>query len=372
MVRWLLKMADKYHSVEDELKKLIAFKPVTKDKEATKRLLEYVQSELEQIGLLTKLTAHGGFSSLVAGTKSLQRSKVLLQAHIDVVPPLNQRHFEPRIRAGNLFARGAYDMLFATATFLATLRNLHHNQFLLDLDIGVMLTSDEEVGGHDGVEVVVQEYEFDTCFLPDAGTDKEINVGAKGVLELEVILQGFSGHTAVPSAYDNPILKLAKFIAAVEERFSNTDPQATTCSITMVKAGEALNQVPDTAHAFLDIRYVPEDDAQEIVATIEALAKQQKGTVKQLVLERPYSTNIENGAANDFLQIYKRLTGQKLQFGRALGSSDARFMDQRGRPIIMVRPKGGGLHAPDEHVSLASLEQYVRVLEVYLEEKGGI
>jgi succinyl-diaminopimelate desuccinylase len=353
--------------LQTELETLMAFKPITRDKAATKKLLEYADRELAALGMQTVMTEQAGFWSLIAGTKSLTHSSVLLQSHIDVVPASDEL-FSPTVTDGVLYGRGAYDMLFAAALFLVILRILHKQGVLEKLNIGVMLTSDEEVGGHDGVESCMTNYDCGVCILPDAGGKSELNESAKGVFELEITVGGASGHASEPHKYNNPIYRAADIVKALQKHYPNTDPALTTYSITEIHGGEALNQTPDDVVIDLDIRYVFSDDPALIQKVITSIATPYEATVKQLVCEPAYNINTEHDLVQSFIKLYQSTTTSTMKLINSKGSSDARFMTPKGIPVIMIRPEGGGLHAPNEHVNLKSFDTLSNIILEYIQQ----
>jgi len=357
-------------NLQRELEILIAFRPVTGDTVATKKLLQYIEKRLKDLGMLTRLVEKAGFSTLIAGTRSLKRSKVLLQAHVDVLPG-EEELFKPKLKKEVLYGRGTYDMLFGVASFLVILDTLHAQGSLDTLDIGVMLTSDEEVGGHNGVGYFIKSYDCEVCILPDAGSADQLNQAGKGVLQLEVIALGTSGHAAQPQAYDNPIYKTVDIIKEISKKFPNNNPAFTTCSITKIEGGEALNQTPGSVSLALDIRYVFDDNPDDIEAEIEELVRQYGASVKQLVCEPAYKIDMTHNKVKNFIKLYESMTGRGIKLGQWPGSSDARFMTPKHIPVIMMRPSGGGLHGPNEHVDLASLVEFTEVLEDYIRQNGA-
>ncbi len=353
-----------------QLTKLVAFKPVTADK-ACANLLKYVETELNQLNMQTRLVEHNGIYSLLGGTSSTASSRILLQAHIDVVPA-SKDLFTLKQQGNTARGRGAYDMLFATASYLVLLKDLHARNQLQNLDIGIMLTSDEEVGGFNGVGKLIEDYTCLVCFLPDAGGYKMLNARAKGVLQIEISAAGKGGHAGRPSECDNPISKIARIIDTLELEYTNRDPQDTVCSITSLSAGEALNQVPNSATVCLDIRYVPEDNPALIIRAIEKLVQPFSAKVTQLVCEPAYTVDITSPLVSIFIKTYEAFVGGSIQTIQAPGSSDARFFSAKNIPVIMIRPLGGGLHAPDEWISMDSLGQFHTILREYVIKVGTI
>ena len=163
----------------DDLKKLISFRSVTHDAAACTALLKYEQDLFVGYGMKTELGSIAGFPYLLATTgDDLRGVDVLLQAHIDVVPGTDAL-FAPSTDGDKLIGRGTYDMLFAVACFNKLLAGFADENTLTQKNIGVMLTSDEEIGGENGVAQLISGYECKVCILPDAGTHEQICTEAK-------------------------------------------------------------------------------------------------------------------------------------------------------------------------------------------------
>lgn len=353
--------------LEDELKKLISFKSVTSDLKACSALLKYQKNYFDEIGLKTEYGDFEGHPYLiVTNGLNLRNIDLLLQAHIDVVPA-PPALFDVTKKDDKLFGRGTYDMLFAVACFNKLLLELTGTGDLNSMNIGVMLTSDEEIGGENGVGMLFEDYDCKVCVLPDAGSDKEICNEAKGVLQLKVTILGVAGHGARPWQTDSPILKLPEVVSRIKELFPNTDQEATTCSFTQVHSGEANNQVPSTASIVLDIRFEPADKVLDIKRKIEDCLQGIDITIEEAdVIGDSYAINVNDPYVKSFKVAHKAVTGVELDTMRAAGSSDACYIAPKGIPIVMTRPLGGGMHGDDEWVSLSSLEQYYQVLKKYV------
>ena len=354
-------------NLEEELKRLIGFKPITSDTGACSELLKYARKYYENKGLKTECGEITKHPYLLATTGSeLRKTDLLLQAHIDVVPASGAM-LKVVKKGDKIFGRGTYDMLFAAACFNRLVSELSESGDLKSINLGIMLTSDEEIGGQNGVGALFENYDCNICVLPDAGTDKEICIEAKGVLQLRITIPGVAGHGARPWQTDSPILKLPEVIKRISGVFPNTDQEATTCSFTQVHGGEANNQVPSEASVILDIRFEPADKVDALKTKVADSLKDLGVSIEEAdVVGDSYATDINHESVKRFIEIHKDVTGVALGTMRAPGSSDARFITPKGIPVIMTRPDGGGLHGDDEWLSLSSLEEYYQILKQYV------
>lgn len=356
-------------ALANELERLIAYRPVTGYNEQMGLLFDYLEAELSELDLKIKRGEHKGYPYILAGTKSTAKSKVLLQAHVDVVPA-EPSQFRLVNRDGKLYGRGSYDMLFATASYLILLRELHAKNNLQKLDLGIMLTSDEEIGGFEGVGELIKTYDCQVCFLPDAGSFTAACIKSKGVLQIEVTSIGVAGHSSRPDIYKSPILPLTEFISAFNREFPNDDTGAVTYAVTRISSGSASNQVPHAAKATLDIRYPVGEDATEIQEKVVKLAKRYNLSTEQIELAMPYEANADDPGFRAFADIYTEVTGAALKTQHNLGSSDARFFTEKSIPVIMIRPDGGDIHGEQEWVGAESLRKFYTVLKAYITKEA--
>lgn len=343
----------------------MAFRPVTGKTARIGSLLDYVEGSFKAAGLKIERGLNSGHPYLLAGTKSTKRSGVLLQAHVDVVPARDAL-FKLTESQGKLTGRGTYDMLFATAAYLVLIRELDESGDIDKLDLGIMLTSDEEIGGIYGVGPLSKDYDCDVCFLPDAGNLTEAGIASKGVLQLAVISTGIAGHSSRPANFQNPIVPLAAFVADLEELYANTDITQTTCAITRFNSGEADNQVPRTGRLTLDIRFSPTDDSAQIINQISDAASFHGLAIEIISDEAAFQTDPTHPKFLEFVDAYEKVIGRDLGLIIEPGSSDARFFALKDIPVIMVRPTGGDLHGDSEWVDKDSLAVFYGLLKTYV------
>lgn len=350
--------------IANELKQLISFKPISTEQKNSRELLGHLADRLQALGLLHKTVTKNGFSSLIAGTQSLDECDILLQAHVDVVPGSDDL-FNARLDGDIITGRGAYDMLFAPVCFLKALEELSKTSQLKEHNIGLIFTSDEELGGFNGLPNILKNYRAKVCLLPDAGGKDRLSIGSKGVLELKLTIRGQGGHAARPIECDNPIEKTADVIKVLQNLFPNSDPNETTCSLTKITAGDALNRIPNTASLFLNIRFKPGDNPTSIKEQIDDAVAGFGVTLEELVCEPAFSNDINHPLTSLFVTSYEEVTKRRVKTILAPGSSDARFFPKT-TPVIMMRPDGKGLHADDEQVSLSSMEEFIQVILHYV------
>lgn len=346
----------------DTLRTLIAFHSVSSDQKAVGALLDYVEDRLAPAGLVVERLEFDGIKSLYASTTGSHHSKVMLQGHIDVVPGGDAFGQD----GNKITGRGCYDMLFAAASFLHLIDTLDN---VKDYDISILLTGDEELGGENGVGTVAKQgYTSDVCILPDAGDDLgTLSVGAKGVFHVRLKIRGIAHHGSRPWEGDGAGNKTMAFLDELSTAFDPSSHDNSTFVVSQLQAGSgALNQAPAEATVGIDIRYRDQADYTRIRALFDDLCHKYRVEILDEEVGRSFALDHEAPIVKRFVDIYAATIGKPIEFTRAYGSSDARFLDEISIPVIMFRPDGGGAHGDDEWLSASSWETFHRVLEHYV------
>lgn len=364
-------MTTKSLELEQILASLVSFYPVTSDQDNVLRLLEYINESLLEAGLESQILSNNNVFMLYASAQGNKKTKILLQSHIDVVPAeLKQRKL---VKKGpKLYGRGVRDMLFAAASYI---KFVHDNKDIINtLDLGIMLTGDEETGGLNTVPYLLKQgYVADIVWLPDAGNKlSELVMCAKGVYNFDIIVHGVAHHGSRPWEGDSATGKLIELLAEFMPAFDQPTNDTTTCTITQLEAGDSINKGPSQARAHIDIRFVSKYDLQKFENLVEDLCQKYQAKVTNKVVEPNYNVDLDSGLVKRYLTINKSITGRSPKAVAVSGSSDARYFSEIGMPVIMTRPTSGGSHSDDEWINLESFEQYYEVMRQYVLEIATI
>ncbi len=357
-------------TITDLLQHLVRMPTITSDHATNRAALDWVEKQLQGLPLTIRRFEHMGFSSLVATTRPTRDPKLWLAGHIDVVPG-DPSSFNPHLENGKLYGRGAHDMKGGLAIFIALLQDLGSS--LINYDLGLMLTSDEEVGGHDGVRWLLEQgYRGQAAFIPDSGVNWGLESGSKGIMWWDLVAAGRSAHASRPWEGLSAIDELNRFIAHVRthlptEPCGSSDHNHPTLNIGAFNGGEAANQVAYTARARLDIR-VPVTISLETVTSWFDEAKNAIPSVEATIAlaDPPYSIT-NHSAILQFQAIAHDIIGDVPTTLVAHGSSDARHFAARGIPTVNISPVGSGFHVPREWVDLDSLDRLYAATRRFVE-----
>lgn len=353
------------------LKKLVRFKTITRNQNENAKAFQWIKDQIKDLPVFIKDFESEGFPSLLITTRKTKTPKIWLVAHMDVVHA-SEKMFKPEIKGGKLYGRGVFDMKFAIAAYLNLLLDL--NQDLKNYDFGIMLVSDEEIGGFNGAKKLVEKgYRSEVILLPDGGENWIFVEAAKGVFSVMVTSKGQSAHGARIWLGKNAINNLMDFLTLLRKEFE-VEPCNdklhfhTTLNVGKISGGKATNQVPDYAQASLDIRFVPSTNFDELEKRI-SLIKKNFPDINFEVKTKGISYEIDKN--NKYLKRFIEILNSKkikTSFLKSHGSSDARFFIEKGVPAILIRPVGGNLHSEKEWIDIKSLELFYDVLKEFIEK----
>lgn len=352
--------------IEKYLSQLVSYKTVQGNQSDFHDCLDWLESFFSERYLYTHRQEKNGSESLVATTKATKKPKLLLAAHLDVVPAHNSS-FKLKSVGGKLFGRGTYDMKFAIAVFMQIVEELKES--ISDYDFGIMITTDEESGGEDGVKHLLNTgWTTDVSVLPDGGDNWRLEETAKGFWLIEATAEGKTAHGSRPWEGVNAIDELVDFLEEAKSFFKNQSTTSPTLTIVTIEGGEALNQVPEKAIARLDIRTTEAGNHHGLMQKLEKSASKRNIILNKKFSGQPMFTDISKPYAKSFIKHLQDITGAEPELTQSLGSSDGRFFAEKGIEVLIMRPDGGGAHSDNEWVASADLEKFKALIKNYLQE----
>jgi len=249
---------------------------------------DLVAARLQKIGFHIERHFHNGVDNLWA-RRGHSAPLVCFAGHTDVVPtaPLELWHsdpFEPTIRDGQLYARGAADMKTSVAAFVVAIERFVAAHPDHPGSIAFMLTSDEEGPATDGTVKVVEALrargEFlDFCILGEPTSAAEfgdtIKNGRRGSLSGKLTIKGVQGHIAYPHLAKNPIHLAAPAIAELADTMwdeGNAYFPATTWQISNIHGGTgASNVIPGTLVIDFNFRFSTASTAEGLMDALQEI-----------------------------------------------------------------------------------------------------
>ena len=190
-----------------------------------------------------------------------------------------------------------------------------------------------------------------------------VGIAAKGVLAVRLAVSGRAAHGSTPWEGDNAILKAFSVFRSIESlpfsRESSELFDRPSINLGRILGGDALNKVPDTCVIDVDIRYLPEQDEDEILAQISELPDCR---VVSTFRRPPVEVDPDSAFVRALCDATREHHGGDVTGVGRDGASDAISFIRAGVPAVEFGPSGAGHHGPDEWVSLRSLTAYRRAL----------
>jgi len=351
------------------LKELITFKTTASRPDEIKRCADFIETYLTDLGVSYIREEKNNIPSIIV-TPRKGFAPVLLMAHFDVVEG-SDFLFEPVEREGRLYGRGSVDDKYAVALCLVLLKKWmaklgKTNLGQEGLPFGILLTGDEEIGGHDGAKHCLKSVHTNFAIALDGGNPEKVIIKGKGILDIKLTAEGKAAHGAMPWLGTNAIDILVDDLVKVRSLFQEETQGHwhRTINTGIISGGSSVNQVCDKAHAVLDIRYTENDDPDEILAEIDKITLSKATIMEKEPLFR--------GGDSAYLQTLLFLIPGAVT-GYEHGASDARFLDDHRIPGIIWGARGiMTAHSEDEHVEIESIHQILDVMERFMEivQKG--
>lgn len=366
-------------------KALIARRSLTPDDAGCQDILI---ERLEKLGFKIERMRFGNVDNLWArrGTSS---PVVVFAGHTDVVPSGPPESwfsppFEPTLRDGMLYGRGAADMKTSIAAFITSIE-----AFLLDHpdhngSIALLITSDEEGVAIDGTVRVVEVLraraeKIDYCIVGEPTSNKQvgdmIKNGRRGSLSGTLIVQGVQGHIAYPHLVTNPIHMVAPAIAELAATTwdqGNEYFPPTSWQISNMNGGTgATNVVPGTVEIWFNFRFSTASTEQGLKDKVHAILDKHKVKydLKWELSGKPYLT-AKGSLVAAISSAIEQSYGITPELSTTGGTSDGRFIADICPQVIEFGPLNATIHKLNECVGVADIEPlkltYQRTLEIIL------
>jgi succinyl-diaminopimelate desuccinylase len=322
----------------------------------------FVYGWLEARDIEVKGDRHNGLPVLAATVGAAQGPTIVLHGHLDVVPG-HESQFTPRVEGDRLIGRGAYDMKGGLAAMMCAVRDLASQDAVR---VHFVCVSDEESDEQEGRAsdfLVARGYAGDFAITGEP-TNLHVGIQAKGVLAVRLQVSGRSAHGSTPWLGDNAVVKAVDVFRSVEAlaftRESSDLFDRASVSLGRISGGDAVNRVPDACTLELDIRYLPGQDAQEILAAVGA---QDDAEIVKVFHREPIVVAREEHYVQVLAEAVSNTTPvtESIAVGRD-GTSEVISFLNAGTPAVEFGPSGDGHHGPDEWVSIESLAHYREAL----------
>ncbi|RLD12997.1 hypothetical protein DRI50_08070, partial [candidate division KSB1 bacterium] len=210
----------KLNGILETINDLIRFRTVEGQFDVFEKTVKYVYDFFHGSDLHIEQFRFNRFPALVITQNKTRTPHFFLQGHLDVVQGKDEQ-FVPRLQDGKLYGRGSVDMKGFDAVAMHILRDL--SMAGTDLDAGLMLTFDEEIGGANGAAKLAE-----MGFLPrilingDGGYNYAVIHAEKGILKIKLSTHSASGRHPYPwdgqNAFDLLVRDYRRIMHLFEEQ----------------------------------------------------------------------------------------------------------------------------------------------------------
>jgi succinyl-diaminopimelate desuccinylase len=321
----------------------------------------FVKGWLEARDIEVEAHRFGDLHALTAAVGSEDAPTLVFHGHLDVVPG-HAAQFVPRVEGDRLYGRGAYDMKGGVAAMMCALHDLAGQDRVRVRLVIVPDEESEDIERRSSDDLVRRGYVGDFAITGEP-TDLHIGIQAKGVLACRILVSGRAAHGSTPWLGDNAIVKAVDVFRRIESlpfsRESSELFDRPSINLGRIVGGDAPNKVPDACVMDVDIRYLPEQDPDDI---LEAIREIPDVEVKRTFVYPPAHVSRSNPYVRALCEAVGPLTsGASASVGRD-GASDAVSFLRAGIPAVEFGPAGAGHHGPEEWVSIASLARFRQLL----------
>ena len=301
---------------------------------------------------------------------------IALVGHYDTVfPPGTFEGF--RVDGDLVRGPGVLDMKGGLVVVATALRALAENVGLDAIPpVRLVIVADEEVGSPEGkaiIEACTRGSASALVFEAGRANDAIITM-RKGTGGLKVTARGKAAHAGADHRSGaNALWALARFVDLVQKL---TDyERGVTVNVGRIVGGQGKNTVPDEATADVDLRFVTQRDAEQLVSAVHEAARAASAGVPGTHLEIHGGiarAPLEKTPASEALLRAYGACAAAAGLGNAEaaligGGSDASTTSALGiASIDGLGPRGKGFHTKDEQVERSSFVPKATALAQFL------
>ncbi|MBI2801917.1 MAG: succinyl-diaminopimelate desuccinylase [Gammaproteobacteria bacterium] len=346
--------------------------------------LELLGTRLAASGFQIELLPFGAVSNLWAVHGS-GAPVFCFAGHTDVVPPGDLANwqsppFEPTIRDGVLYGRGAADMKGSVAAMVTAAERFVATHPAHGGTLAFLLTSDEEGVAVDGTRRVVdtlaaRQQPITWCLVGEPSSQRRLGDllrnGRRGSLNGRLRVHGVQGHIAYPTLASNPIhlaLPALTEICANEWDAGNEFFPPTSFQISNLNAGTgAENVIPPRLDAWINFRFGTASTVTGLQARVTSVLERHRldYTLEWHLSGEPFLT--PRGALVDaVVTAIREENGVSAALSTGGGTSDGRFIAKLGSEIIELGPVNATIHKINECVRVAELDELSTIYQSVL------
>lgn len=351
--------------------------------------LDLIGERLAALGFDLERIDRGAVSNLWARRGNMS-PLLCFAGHTDVVPSgppsaWQSDPFEPVVRDGMLFGRGAADMKSSIAAFVVAIERFVGAQPEHAGSIALLLTSDEEGDAEDGTVRVIETLQargerIDFCLVGEPTCVEHlgdtIKNGRRGSLSGRLTIHGRQGHVAYPQLARNPVhLAAPALVELAQTRWDDGNDYfpPTTFQISNIHAGTgAGNVIPGHLELQFNFRFATASTSQALQDRVHEILDRHELEYQLIwtLVGKPFLTP-RGKLVTELTGAINEVTGEVPQLSTSGGTSDGRFIAEICGELAEFGPLNATIHKIDECVAVADLDLLARCYQGVLERLLG-
>ena len=365
----------------------------------TRALAAWIETLFQDLGIESqRITTDPAKPNLVATIPGRSDRTLLFNGHMDTVPfdaeewthdPLGEQDGD------RLYGRGATDMKGPLAAILYTAERIAEADSAPPVTLAFAIVSDEETGGAAGVSTladseVLDEVDPDACVIGEttcSAGNHSVTVADRGSIWLTLEADGVAAHGSRPMLGTNAIDRLWAAIEFLRRRLSlrelpvgdDLEPiieesaayyeptlgqsaaeslfSYPTVNLGTIEGGKAVNTVPATAQAELDIRLTAGVDTATVLADIrDCLDDHPAVSIADVRWSVGSYEPVDSPLVEAVTDTAGRVADDRIYRRSATGGGDAKTFRHAGIPTVEFAFGTDTVHAVDEYTTVQALE----------------
>ena len=294
-----------------------------------------------------------------------ENPEVVILAHLDTVWPKGSYQPLWEISGDVLRGPGTFDMKAGFIQALYALKGIEGS-------VALIATTDEETGSHASKKLI---YELSVgskaVLVLEASLDGKVKTGRKGTAMYQIKVHGLASHAGLePEKGVNATTEIAHAILALAQ-LENLE-HGTTVVPTLLKSGNTTNTVPDLAVLDIDARSFSQAELERVDAAIKKFTAVNPKARIEITggLNRPPLQPASTQSLYERAEKVAASLGMKpLGSAEVGGASDGNFAAAAGAQVLDgLGAVGGGAHAPNEWVSISSMQERSDFLHAFIKD----
>ena len=344
-------------------------------------------------GFSPPLMSYAGRGNVVAvhRPRSVAGRSLMLMGHVDVVPEgaadlWTTPPFDPVIRGGRMYGRGAGDMKAGLVSIAMALKALRRAGLQPAAEVQLAAVIEEECTGNGALAVMHALPKPGACLIPEPGPGYPALYTAEvGVVWAWVTVTGRPAHVREKHAGVNAIeagAAVMEHFRAYEAEINRAEHrhpafaaenQPLAVNVGSFEGGEWASSVATRARLGIRVGVMPGHSCHDVRDGIERLVADaaNDGRLRGARVSVAFQGFMADGClfppeqaiSRAVSTAHRRITGEPIRHFNATGLTDARFYPlYQGTEATCYGPDADGIHGVDESVSLASMHDVTRVL----------